>query len=418
MLGSAVVFLGLWVMGGPVFGGQDASFPLEDVKISGSRVPAAVVMEIGGLKLGQSVNKADIEVACQKLGQSGIFESVNYGYAPGPKKGYVVTLELTDPHKLMDASIDVAGADDKALWTYIETQFPAFQHRVPESDEADQYLARILERKLGQTLHGEKLVIRLERDVRGRALISFQPEHLPRIAAMSFNGATLVPADDLNQLLQKLLGDEGYLDRHFRQLVEEAVRQEYWKHGLFKVQFPAIQAQFVNPMTVNVATNIVEGPQFKLADVQLVGDDLPADAMLNAAKFKKGEMANWTDIQQAIWRAEVPVKRTGYLDAQAQPERVLDDTNQTLLLKLSVRKGQLYHFGRVRFVGLSPELEAKASALWKMQTGEPFDFMYANEFLKAFSKVTDLRAFKKIQDKVEPGVGDHVRNLTVSFLDK
>ncbi len=107
----------------------------------------------------------------------------------------------------------------------------------------------------------------------------------------------------------------------------------------------------MNPATVNVTTTIVEGPQYKLADVQLIGDELPADAMLAAAKFKKGEVANWTEIQQGIWRSEVPVKRLGYMDAVAQPERVLDDASQTLLLRLSIRKGALYHFGQVTFSG-------------------------------------------------------------------
>ena len=62
----------------------------------------AVVLEIGGMKLDANINKAGLEEACNKLGRSGIFETVGYHYEPGPKHGYVVTLELADPRKMVD----------------------------------------------------------------------------------------------------------------------------------------------------------------------------------------------------------------------------------------------------------------------------------------------------------------------------
>jgi outer membrane protein insertion porin family len=414
MLRYSVVLLGLWVVSA-----QNNSYPLEDVKISGSQVAPSVVMEIGGLKLGQSLNKAGIEDACQKLGQSGIFEEVSYQYAAGPKKGYVVTLQLTDPRKLLPASFDIAGVDENALWNWIRSQFPTFQHKVPQADEAQQFLAGMVERRLGARLHGEHVVTRMESDLaRHSSLVSFQPEHLPRIAEMKFDGANRLPAAELSQIMQKVLGDDGYSQRHFRNFVEVALRQAYEQHGMFKVQFPSIQSTEVTGSALSVTTTIVEGPQYKLADVQFIGDDLPTAAMLKAARFKKGEVANWSEIQQGIWRLEVPVKRTGYMDAVAVPERVLDDANEALVLKLPFRKGPLYHFGEVAFVGLTPEQEAKAQKVWKMKSGDPFDLRYAGDFTQAFGQVIDLKAFNDIRDKIQPTAGDHVENVTISFLHK
>jgi len=399
--------------------GQDSAFPLEAVKISGSQVSAAVVMEMSGLKLGENVNKANIEEACRKLGQSGIFEGVSYKYQPGPKHGYVVTLELADPHKLSPAAFDIPGADEKALWTWISGQFPEFQHRVPESDDAQQYLAGMLERKLGRdVLHGQHLVVRMEQDFsHGRHLLSFQPQNLPHIAQMNFSGQNRLTAEELTALMQKVVGNDGYMDRRFRNLVEINLREAYEKHGMYKVQFPSIQAKEVDAANVNVTMTIVEGLQYKLADVQVVGSDLPAAEMLAAGHFQGG-VANWTDIQQGIWRTETPLKRTGYMDADSQPERVLDDATQSLVVKIAYRKGPLYHFGDVAFAGLSPELEAKARSLWKMEAGAPYDFMYSGDFLREFSKAADLRWVKRVNPKMEPGVGDHVRNVRVIFESK
>jgi len=57
----------------------------------------------------------------------------------------------------------------------------------------------------------------------------------------------------------------------------------------------------------------------------------------------------------------------------------------------------------------------KAYKVWQMQTGQPYDNGYVNDFLKAFSKVADLRQFKKITQSPHAGFGDHVMDLTVTF---
>ena len=88
--------------------------------------------------------------------------------------------------------------------------------------------------------------------------------------------------------MQQVVGSDGYMDRRYRYLTELNLRRAYEDHGMFKVQFPSIQAEEVNSSTVNVTTGIVEGLQYKLADVILVGDDLPSQAMLAAGHFKKG----------------------------------------------------------------------------------------------------------------------------------
>jgi hypothetical protein len=79
--------------------------------------------------------------------------------------------------------------------------------------------------------------------------------------------------------------------------------------------------------------------------------------------------------------------------------------------------GPLYHFGQVAFVGLSANAEAEARKIWKMQTGDPYDFAYPGDFLREFSKRVDLRMYK-IQLQPQKAVGDHLMNETVAFTPK
>jgi outer membrane protein assembly factor BamA len=165
---------------------------------------------------------------------------------------------------------------------------------------------------------------------------------------------------------------------------------------------------------VTVTTAIEEGAQFKLGEVSFVGDNLPVEAMLKAAKFKKGQVANWTEIQSGIWAAERPVKRTGYFTAASRSEQILNDDQSVIDVKISFAMGPLFHAGQLKIIGLSPELEAKARKLWKQQPGDPYDFEYAGEFLKEFGQSAPLGQFRKITPSAQR-MPDNVMDCTLLF---
>ena len=95
---------------------QNASFPLESVVLEGATLAKDSVLEIAGLRIGALVDKAAIEQACEKLRDSGIFQSITYRYAPGPKRGYALTLIIAGHDTLADATMDFPGIDENALW--------------------------------------------------------------------------------------------------------------------------------------------------------------------------------------------------------------------------------------------------------------------------------------------------------------
>src|SRR5277367_2469745 len=99
MLRSAVVLALLC----PLLAAQQQSFPLEAVVIEGSALPKETIIELTGFRLGTPVNEAAIEAGCKKLEETGLFQDIGYRYAPGPQRGYVVTITLKDQPKLREA---------------------------------------------------------------------------------------------------------------------------------------------------------------------------------------------------------------------------------------------------------------------------------------------------------------------------
>ena len=396
----------------------ETTYPLESVTIEGSRVSRDIVLELSGLRMGAPTNKETIEQACKKLEDTGVFSSIQYSYAPGPHNGFAVTLSLVDQSGLVAATLDLPGVDDAETWRWIESRFPAFDHKIPGADAAQQYMAKSIEQHCLDKLHGQHVVARQESDA-GRSMVSFQPEVLPRVAEMTFNGQHEFTSDELSRILQKVVsGSEGYMARTFRQFVELNLRPAYENHGMYRVKFPSISMKELDANSVAVATTVEEGPKYSLGDVQLTGDNLPVDEMMSVAAFPKGKLANWMEINNGVQKSEAPVRRAGYLQVSSSPERIFDDANHVLGLKVVYRKGPLFHFGNVIFTGFPPDLEAKARKMWQLQPGQPYDNTYPGTFLNTLIRTPDFRNGRRYGSKAQAGTGEHVMDVVITSESK
>ncbi|HLK20257.1 MAG TPA: POTRA domain-containing protein [Bryobacteraceae bacterium] len=395
---------------------QTDSFPLEAVTVQGTALPKEAVLQLAGLHIGAPIDQAAMQTASQKLNDSGMFASVTYTYAPGPNHGYVLTLNLVDPIEFSKASIGISGANDEEAWRWLAARYPTLDHKVPANDPGQQFVARLLEEHLAELLEGHHVVSKLETILgSGRSSVSFQPDPLPRIASITFAGQSEFTAQELIALVPKDVKEQGYMEREFRSAIEMNIRRAYEERGMYRVRFPTITAQRQPDWAVAAAITIDEGPKYKLGDVQIVGDKLPSDAMLKAAKFRKGEIANWTEIQKSIWELEKPVRRMGYMRAAARPEKVLKDDQHVLDLRIPFFLGPIFTFGQLRIAGLPPNLEAQARKIWKMAPGSVFDYEYTNDFFPVFFRSVDPRQFKNYKVAMQKGSGENVMDFLVTF---
>jgi hypothetical protein len=190
------------------------TFPLESVEIEGNtRITKDAVIRFSGLRIGEPIDKASIEAACGRLQDTQLFEQISYKYRPGAKRGYEVTLTVSDLGRLTDAAIDLPGIDEAEYWRWMKTISPAFDHKVP--GPAQDFLAKQIEQHAGAALNGQHVVARLEQDVgTGRSLLSFQLETMPTVSSVNFEGLKEFTPGELTALLKGAM-EVGYTDRTF-----------------------------------------------------------------------------------------------------------------------------------------------------------------------------------------------------------
>lgn len=394
---------------------QTGRFPLESVKVEGSSIPEAIVMDIAELRLGLPIDKAGIEQACARIHETGLFGEISYRYAPGPKKGYALTLVLADQEPLIAASIDIPGVDANDTWKWLVSRFNRFDRKIPQPDSAQQYLAAQIEKHLGASLRGQHVTVRMETDFKTReTVLSFQPEVLPQIKSITFSGNQAATAEQLTAVMSKVTAGADFTERSFIARVEHNLRPFYEERGFYRVAFAVGSPEWADS-GVALKVAIAEGETYRLGTVQVDGDELPLKAMLSAAKFPTGQLANWRKIQEGIWEMEKVVKRTGYFEAAAAPTRSYDDAARILSLQIRVAKGPLYHFGNLRITGLSPDLEERARRMWRPKPGDVYDYAYPYDFFQEFSRVIDFNKLRKYDARASQGAGDHVMDVTLVF---
>jgi outer membrane protein assembly factor BamA len=99
----------------------------------------------------------------------------------------------------------------------------------------------------------------------------------------------------------------------------------------------------------------------------------------------------------------------GYVSASITPEAEFDDAAATVVLRLEVNEGAVYHMGELEFRGLDNSLTAKLRNAWKIRPGEVYDATYLTEYLPAAHKLLPAN----LDWEVEPHVTANVRDKTV-----
>jgi outer membrane protein assembly factor BamA len=392
-------------------------FPLETVTIEGGSYPQAFVLKWSGLKIGQATDNSVFSEACAKLQSTGLFRTAAYRYTPGLKSGFALVLRLEPAQDLVNAELDIPGLrDEDDLWAWLHANYPVQDRRVPENDAALSFYSRAIEEYLAMKGTADKITTRLGGGLGPGAKVTvlFQPQDLPKVGALKFEGTHNLNASDLEKRLANLAMQSDYTPAQFRLLVEENIRPVYEERGFLKVAF-TIRSEKTADRVVAVTTTVTEGNTYQLAKVSLEGEGLPRDLLMKSGGFKIGRLANWKEVQAAIAAAELPLRREGYIALRAMPVRTLHDDSGTVDLSVQIQKGRQFVFGSLELSGLAPTLEAQARRLWMLPAGQPLDQEYPNTYLKNIAQLPEFSKGKGFATELKVAPESNVVDVSITF---
>jgi len=396
-----------------------AQRPIVEVKVTGNeRLAAAAVIAASGLHKGQTATRVELDAAAQKLANTGFFASVTYRYDPqtaGGVTGYALTFQVSEQPALAPVELDIPGQDAEHLWQQLKSADALLDKQMPNNDRASDYYKRVIEAVLRKSNHPEEIVMKNEADLHtGKMVVICHPAHLPKIAALRFEGNAAIADGALQAAMAKVAMGQEYTERDFRRKLELNLIPLYEELGRLTVAFPSVKMAEAGDGAVTVTAGIDEGPVWRLGKVILTGEALPLADMHDAARFAHGAPANWKLFMASVDKMEQVLRRDGYIAVASNPVRTFHDSAQEVDVNVAVKKGSQFLFGELHIEGLDTGTQQRLAGLWKLPSGAPMNQPYINEFVR--SSLPILRSkFRTFNSELQFHRDTHVVDVTLKF---
>lgn len=113
---------------------------IQRIVVEGSRLPAASVIRLVQLQVGQKVNFLTVHAAVQRASKVGLIENIAFEYESVPESDSTVVLHLRckDFPPSAQASIQIPKVDAEDVWKWLAGVDPLFTREMPPTEAAIQ----------------------------------------------------------------------------------------------------------------------------------------------------------------------------------------------------------------------------------------------------------------------------------------
>jgi len=397
---------------------------LVGVKVTGSkRYPEEAIAAATGLQMGAAVNDDDFKKAARRLGDTGVFTDIAYSFSYS-SAGTKLELHVTDAAKFVPARFeDFVWFSDAELRTRIKQYAPLFDGQLPLFGRLADEVSDVLQAMLVEnSIPGHVEYRRAGKENGPVESINYRvTDVLIRVRNIEFTGAEAGELPALEAAAGRL-PDHEYSRTGLNQLVQRQLLPVYYGRGYLKAEFGEPQPKVVkqpaaenedgprNQTVVDVTFAVSPGRQYKVKTLAWSGNrEFPTETLQKMVRAEPGEPANMVRLGDNLKDIQKLYGSRGYVSAAIKPETEFDDAANTVLIRLDVKEGYVFHMGELEFRGLDNSLTAKLRGAWKIRPGEVFDSTYLAEYLPAAQKLLPAA----LDWEVAPHVTANARDKTV-----
>jgi len=286
---------------------------------------------------------------------------------------------------------------------------------MPDNEQSAAYYARAIEAVLAKSNRRESITMATEADLKTGAMTAiFRPVHLPLVSDVRFEGNQRITSADLTAAVARVLPGKGYTELIARRILDQNLRPLYEEKACLTLKFPAVKIAEGGDGKVAVTAVVDEGPVWTLGKVDVLGDDLPLEAMRKAANFPEGQPANWRLVTTEMAAMEKVLRQDGYLRVSSRAERAFRKDATVVDVAIRVNKGKQFRFGALALNGLSAGVERECRAMWQLREGEPMNGLYMDDFLRAILR-GPAKGVKSVKQELRVRAGTNVIDPVVTF---
>jgi outer membrane protein insertion porin family len=191
------------------------------------------------------------------------------------------------------------------------------------------------------------------------------------------------------QLLGAYYADQGYLD--------------------VKISEPKIDLH--DPKRIQIEIDIVEGPQYRLGDIDFKGDVLTTkEDLFKGLKIKRGDVYRNSVIRKEINALTEKFSNQGYAYVEILPETSVDPKNLLVHITFDIAKKKRVSFEKIQIVGNTKSRDKVIRRELRVAEGELYN---ATQLNKSRDRLKRLGFFKEVDFTTSQGSSDEKINLDI-----
>jgi len=366
------------------------------VVVTGSaRFKPEAIVAASGLTIGMTAGEDEFRRAAERLGDSGAFNDVTYGYSY-TDAGAKLTLDVKDATGFVPARFeDFVGFTDEELRARITERLPLFDGQLPASGKlaaqvSDVLQGMLLERKLPGHVEYDRMV-REDGGAVQAILYSIEGVSiLIRQATVSGGGPDEMPR--LQAVANRLKGRD-YRRSALEFVVEKQFLPVFHERGYLKATVDTLPPKLVAPPAesaedatrttfVDIEFTVHPGGRYRLKGVEWAGNKSVSTENLNALlRARNGEIANTVQLAADLDHARQLYGSLGYIRAAIDPEGQFDESSGTVKYTVKVSEDEQYKMGELDIRDVDRAQEQRLRDLWKLRTGDVYNAGYLQAFL-------------------------------------
>jgi outer membrane protein insertion porin family len=365
------------------------NFTIEKIEFEGlQRLSVEECITTAGLKAGDPFAVASLDVAAQRLIDSGLFKNVAYKTRAN-KNQITITFQVEEAAVASSRVIfdNFIWFTDTELIRAVKRELPSFSGTAPDNGDIVDRIIKALQR----FLHEQKIEATVTHMVSQDKPDSPIQEHIftvngipMPICSLHFPGAQNVAEAKLIEKSMALKGND-YSSKFATVFAENNLLPLYREVGQLKAAFapPTAQPEATATCKSGVALTIpvAEGQVYKWAGAQWTGNKAYTMQELDAVLgMQAGQPANGVKLDQAAKEIQKLYGRKGFLFVKVKSVPEFDDQALNVVYRMDVVEGLQFRMGRFITRGFSETETKQLLTHWELKTGDIFDEGYLKEF--------------------------------------
>ena len=415
-----------------VWNGEDVDGDtIQEIRVSGlRRVEAQTVLRQMGSKVGGSLSLSQLSSDVKRVWRLGYFDDVKVDAEPAGEG--VVNLNVIVSEKPAVAEVVIEGNDELDNEKITEViDIKRFQILDISRVKANAEKIRSLYLEQGFYLaEVDYRIDEIEQGDQARVIFDIHEYAKVEVKKITILGNEALSDDELSKIMLTREGDWFSFLTSFGTFKEEAFETDLQRLTAYYYDKGYIQVQ-VDPPTVRlsrdkrflyVTIKVVEGPRFRVGDVDLTGDFItPKEEIAELVELTPGEFFSYGTLRQDTERIRNLYQDAGYayVNVNQLPRPRADETSPEgdplVDVTFDIQKGSKVYFGRIDVVGNTKTRDKVIRRELVIEEG----MLYSNRLIELSKRrVQRLGFFETVEITSQRGERDDLINVQVSVTEQ